>query len=277
MSKAQSRRLMQMYVAMLPLFVTLSALAYPLRATQVGTVIGIVTREDGVPLGGVLVRVEKTGKRTRTVTDGQYRLSGLSVGPHTLEFQTLGYATQRAEVRVAEGGTVTVNVVLVLQPVDLGSVVVQGVSLVPERVIDAPAAVDVVNPSMLRAGSITGQVPLAFATLPSWDVVQSGVNDFNVNSRGFNSTLARSVTVLMDGRDVGVPFLGSQEWAALGLPTEDFARMELIRGPSSALYGANAFNGVLRLRTPAARDVARTTHGETSQVSDDWRLPALRR
>jgi iron complex outermembrane receptor protein len=94
--------------------------------------------------------------------------------------------------------------------------------------------------------------------VPGVDAVQNDVNDFNVNARGFNSSLARSVVVLQDGRDLAVPFLGSQEWAALSQPTDDLARVEFVRGPGSALYGANAFSGVIDITTPLARDVVGT-------------------
>jgi outer membrane receptor protein involved in Fe transport len=84
------------------------------------------------------------------------------------------------------------------------------------------------------------------------------VYDFNVNARGFNSSLNRRVLVLQDGRDLSIAFLGSQEWSALSIPTEDFSKVEFVSGPGSALYGANAYNGVLDLTTPTAREAIGT-------------------
>jgi outer membrane receptor protein involved in Fe transport len=89
-------------------------------------------------------------------------------------------------------------------------------------------------------------------------VVQSGVNDFNVNARGFNSSLTRRVLVLQDGRDLAIAFLGSQEWNGLTQPLEDLGKVEMVRGPGSALYGANAFSGVVNISTPTAREVVGT-------------------
>ena len=103
---------------------------------------------------------------------------------------------------------------------------------------------------MLQAAAITGQAPLALQAVPGVDVVQSGVNDFNVNARGFNSSLNRRVLVLQDGRDLAIAFLGSQEWNGLTQPLEDLGKVEMVRGPGSALYGANAFSGVLNITTP---------------------------
>jgi iron complex outermembrane receptor protein len=88
--------------------------------------------------------------------------------------------------------------------------------------------------------------------------VQSGVNDFNVNARGFNSSLNRRVLVLQDGRDLAIAFLGSQEWNGMTQPLEDLGKVEMVRGPGSALYGANAFSGVVNITTPTAREVLGT-------------------
>ena len=88
--------------------------------------------------------------------------------------------------------------------------------------------------------------------------MQSGVNDFNVNARGFNSSLNRRMLVLQDGRDLAIAFLGSQEWNGMTQPLEDLGKVEVVRGPGSALYGANAFSGVVNITTPTAREVVGT-------------------
>ncbi|HYO74868.1 MAG TPA: TonB-dependent receptor, partial [Thermoanaerobaculia bacterium] len=81
------------------------------------------------------------------------------------------------------------------------------------------------------------------------DFTQSGLYDFNFNTRGFNSSLNRRILTLIDGRDPSVPFLGAQEWAALSFPIDEMQSVELVRGPGSALYGPNAFSGVLNMTT----------------------------
>lgn len=69
----------------------------------------------------------------------------------------------------------TVDVGLEAQPITLGEVVVEAPSRAPERVVEAPAAVAAVDPALACAISVTGQVPLALATMPGVGVVQSGV------------------------------------------------------------------------------------------------------
>jgi outer membrane receptor protein involved in Fe transport len=128
---------------------------------------------------------------------------------------------------------------------------------------------------VLQNTSITGQAPAALQTVPGADVVQSGVNDFNVNARGFNSSLNRRVLVLQDGRDLAIAFLGSQEWNGMTQPLEDLGKVEMVRGPGSALYGANAFSGVINIETPTAREALGTkmtlAGGELETIRGDLR------
>ena len=94
----------------------------------------------------------------------------------------------------------------------IGELVVEGVSRAPERVVEAPSAVSLIEPQIMINLASTNQAPMALTAVPGVDVVQNGVNDFNVNARGFNSSLNRRVLVLQDGRDLSIAFLGSQEW-----------------------------------------------------------------
>jgi len=228
-------------------------------AAQTGTVQGTVTRvDDNAPLAGVLVTLKDVGGGAATNARGRYVLERAPVGSHTLVFRWLGYRPVEVPVTVTAGATVTADAKMEPAPVPLSDLIVESASKVPERAVDAPAAVTVVDPQVLATVSVTGQAPLALATVPGVDLAQNGVNDFNVNARGFNSSLNRRVLVLVDGRDVATAFLGSQEWNALPIPTEDIASMEFVRGPGSALYGANAYSGVLNISTYAAREVVGT-------------------
>ena len=230
-----------------------------LAAQAAGSVRGRVTSTaDGDPLTNVSVSVK--GTRIRAVTDGsgEYKLEGVPEGQQVFEFRWLGYHTRDVEVSVTGSDVQTIDIALDPQPVRLSDIVVSGPSRVPERVVDAPAAIAVVRPEVVRDMAITGQAAHALEQLPGVDVVQSGLADFNVNARGFNTLLARRVLVLQDGRDIAGAFLGSPAWFALGSTLDDGATIEMVRGPSSALYGANAFNGVVNITTPSAREVVGT-------------------
>lgn len=224
-----------------------------------GTVKGTVTQaSNGQALAGVIVTVSGTTIKGVTNTRGVYTIDRAPTGPQTLVFRWLGYKPTEMPATVATSGETTVDAKMEQLPIQLSELTVTGASRVPERAVEAPAAFTIVEPRVLQATGITGQAPMALREVPGVDIVQSGVNDFNVNTRGFNSTLNRRVLVLQDGRDLAIAFLGSQEWNALAVPTDEYSKMELVRGPGSALYGANAFFGVLNITTPTAREVAGT-------------------
>jgi outer membrane receptor protein involved in Fe transport len=228
-------------------------------AQGTGTVTGTVTRSgEGSALASVSVTVQSTGQSAVSGPDGRYTLRRVPEGPQTIVFRWLGYRPTQVQTTVEPEGTVTVNAALEPVAIALTELVVSAASRAPERIVEAPAAISVVEPQVLQNTSITGQAPMALQTVPGVDVVQSGVNDFNVNARGFNSSLNRRVLVLQDGRDLSIAFLGSQEWNGMVQPLEDLGRLEMVRGPGSALYGANAFSGVINIVTPDAREVAGT-------------------
>ena len=228
------------------------------RAQSTGAVSGTVTEPDGRPLGGVVVAVQGLGISVATSATGRYALPRVPAGPQRLEFRRIGYAMRQVTVTVTAGAPASADAVLDPQPIELGTVLVEGVSRAPDRMIDAPAAVDVVRPATAEAVSITGQIPLALARVPGLDVVENGINDFNVNARGFNGMYTGKMLVLQDGRDLSTLLVVRQTWGALAEPLEDLGRIEVIRGPGSALYGANAYSGVINITTPSARDVVGT-------------------
>ncbi len=241
-----------------------------------GTVRGTVTQTGSdQPLAGVIVTVGGTTITAVTNTRGVYTIDRAPTGPQTLVFRWLGYRPIEVPATVNASGVTTVDAKMEQLPIQLSELSVTGVSKVPERAVEAPAAVSIVEPRVLQTVGITGQAPLALREVPGVDIVQSGMNDFSVNARGFNSSLNRRVLVLQDGRDLAIAFLGSQEWNALAVPTDEYSKMELVRGPGSALYGANAFFGVLNITTPTAREVAGTKlslgGGELSTLRADAR------
>ena len=253
-----------------------ATLVGPATAQQTGRVEGTVVRaSDGTPIQGVNVIVVGTSVSTVTSTDGSFTLPRVPSGEHVILVRWLGFQPQQARVTVLPGSTQRADIRLEAQVVRLGEITVSAASRVPERIVEAPAAVSVINPVTLRDRSVTGQVPRALEQVPGVDVVQSGVNDFNVNARGFNSSLNRRVLVLQDGRDLAIAFLGSQEWNGMSVALEDVGSLEMVRGPGSALYGANAYSGVINITTPTARDVLGTkitaAGGELSTVRGDVR------
>jgi iron complex outermembrane receptor protein len=246
-------------------------------AAQTGAVRGHVTSaDDGSPIRGLAVTARGAGALALTDHAGRFVLPRVPAGSQVIVFRLLGYAAHEETVTVPEGGEVSLTVAMRAVTYTLGEVSVSAASRTPERIVEAPAAVSVVDINATRDLATTGQAPLALGRIPGVDIVQSGMTDFNVNARGLNSSLNRRVLVLQDGRDLAIAFLGApQEWNALAVPLDEARRIELVRGPGSALYGANAFAGVLSITTAAPREAPGTrltiAGGELSTFRVDGR------
>lgn len=253
----------------------LSLTPYSGVAQDLGTISGVVARTDGGPIEGAIVSITDLGLATVTGPDGRFSLDGAPPGEWVVRFASLGFAPQDQLVTVSGGGTVVFDAVLEFEAIRLADLVVRAASRVPERVVEAPAAISVLDRARMTELSITGQVPQAMRNAPGLDVAQSGLNDFNVNMRGFNTTLNRRVLVLQDGRDLALALLGPQEWGSLTNPLGDFSSVEIVRGPGSALFGPNAYSGVVDIRTYLAREVEGTKAaigaGELSSLRADVR------
>ncbi|MER3523485.1 MAG: hypothetical protein C4326_05300 [Ignavibacteria bacterium] len=229
-------------------------------AQTTGTIEGKVTdKRTGDPLPYVNIVVKGTTIGAATNVDGRYEIKNLAPGTYTLVARLVGHETQEVPNVVVDAGKMTVqNIVLAEASVQISEMTVYGASRRAERITEAPAAISTLAPKEIQLYSATGQLPRLLEMQPGVDIVQSGVNDFNINTRGFNSSLNRRLLVLLDGRDLAIAFLGSQEWNGFPIPLEDIGRLELVRGPGSALYGPNAFNGVINITTPAPKDIQGT-------------------
>jgi outer membrane receptor for ferrienterochelin and colicins len=222
-------------------------------AQATGRIAGRAVRPAGGSASGVVVTINELARTTVTDAHGSYSFENVPAGTYSLIFSAAGNAVSQAGIVVTAGRTTTINRTIDWQIALSETITVFSASRQPERIVEAPAAVSVVTEEEIAALAPTGQLPKVLETAPGVDFAQSGLYDINFNARGFNSSLNRRILTLIDGRDPAIAFLGAQEWAAVSFPLDIMEHMELVRGPGSALYGANAFNGVLNMITRAPR------------------------
>ncbi|HYI13432.1 MAG TPA: TonB-dependent receptor [Thermoanaerobaculia bacterium] len=230
----------------------LTLLAVPSLFAANGRIAGRITRADGSGIGGVIVQIVELSRVELTDSDGNFRFDAVPEGSYTLSMVAVDNAVNE-NVTVAGGQTARVDKQVDWQLSVAETITVYSASRRTERVVDAPAAVTVISEEDIEAVASSGQAARIIENAPGVDFTQSGLYDSNFNARGFNSSLNRRILTLIDGRDPSVAFLGSQEWAALSVPIDEMASVELVRGPGSALYGANAFSGVLNMTTKQPR------------------------
>lgn len=122
-----------------------------------------------------------------------------------------------------------------------------------QRVGDSASAVFVITADDIRRSGATS-IPDALRLAPGVEVARFGSNKWAVSIRGSNGRFANKLLVLMDGRTLYTPLFAGVQWEMHDKILEDIERIEVIRGPGAALWGANAVNGVINIITRHARD-----------------------
>jgi iron complex outermembrane receptor protein len=92
--------------------------------------------------------------------------------------------------------------------------------------------------------------------VPGVNVMQASARDFNITTRGATATLATSQLALVDGRSIYLDFFGMVMWDLVPANPNDIRQIEVIRGPASAVWGANAMTGVVNVITKTPRELA---------------------
>ena len=130
---------------------------------------------------------------------------------------------------------------------------VTSVSKTEEPRFDAAAALYVITSEDLRRQGVRS-IPEALRMVPGLEVARVSANRWAVSARGFNGLFSNKLLVLIDGRSVYDPSFGGVFWDARDVMIEDVDRIEVIRGPGGAVWGANATNGIINVVTKKARD-----------------------
>jgi len=119
--------------------------------------------------------------------------------------------------------------------------------------IRAPASLTVISADEIRmSGALT--IPELLRRVPGVDVAEMDPSDTNVSIRGFNRRISNKVLVLVDGRSVYQDFIGGTFWPLIDVAMQDISRVEVVRGPGSAVYGANAFSGIINIITKSGEE-----------------------
>ncbi|MET0856694.1 MAG: TonB-dependent receptor [Telluria sp.] len=145
----------------------------------------------------------------------------------------------------------------------LSNVVVTSVSRQEEKLATAAASIFIISNSDIRRSG-AHSLPEALRLAPNLQVARVDARNYAVTARGFNSAFANKLLVLIDGRSVYSPLFSGVFWDAQDLPMDDIERIEVISGPGSTIWGANAVNGVINVITKSAID---TQGGRASAVA----------
>ncbi|MDP2496680.1 MAG: TonB-dependent receptor [Candidatus Palauibacterales bacterium] len=231
--------------------------AGPLLA-QEGAIVGSVSdAESGEPLEGVRVEVLSAAGTmaggTLSGSAGQFRVTDLAPGTYAVSFSVPGWEDLRETgVEVRTGQSTRLQVTLEPRGYELNPITVT-TSRGVQRLLDAPASLSVVSteqiqdePALTTMDHVEGQAGV--------DVIRSGLQGGYVVVRGFNNVFSGSLLTLTDNRIARVPSLRANIQHLNPSTNLDVERVEIVRGPASALYGPNAANGVMHVITRSPID-----------------------
>ena len=123
----------------------------------------------------------------------------------------------------------------------------------PEKLLQAPSAIQVITQDEIRRSGATS-IAEALRLADNLEVAQKNSHDWAISARGFNTALGNKLLVMIDGRTVYTPLYSGVYWDLQDYLLEDIDRIEVISGPGGTLWGANAVNGVINIITKSAAD-----------------------
>ena len=247
------------------LLVALFALAPVAVAAQDGGIAGRVVDQTGAVLPGATITLQGPDGARVSQSDGQgeYAFADLSPGLHSVTAALSGFSEAAIEVAVA--AAVTAVPPITLSIASFGDTVVVTASRTEVRVVDAPVTTSVVTAATLET-TASASVGDVLRTVPGVNVVQLSARDVNVTSRQSTGPLANSQLVLVDGRSIYLDFFGMVMWDLLPSNHGDIEQIEVVRGPASATWGANAMTGAVNIITRPPRESV----GTTVTMSGGW-------
>jgi iron complex outermembrane recepter protein len=140
---------------------------------------------------------------------------------------------------------------------ELANIEITSVSKRPEPLSTAAASVYVISHEDIRRSGAT-TIPEMLRLAPNLQVARVDASQYAITARGFNSTTANKLLVLIDGRSVYTPLYSGVFWDIQNVLPEDIERIEVLSGPGGTLWGANAVNGVINIITRDSHDTTGT-------------------
>ena len=212
------------------------------------TVKGSVTDDSGQPLPGANVVVVGTSQGAVTDFEGTFSINLSTQPPFELQVSSVGFETQ------------TIAVTDVSQP--LSVVMTEGNSLdevvvsasrTPERLFESPVTVERFGIADVK-NTASSDFYDGLENLKGVDINTNSLTFKSINTRGFATFANTRFMQLVDGMDNSAPALNFPLGNLLGMIETDIQSVEILPGASSALYGANAFNGILFMTSKSAFD-----------------------
>lgn len=127
-----------------------------------------------------------------------------------------------------------------------------------QPISEAPSNVYVITAEDIRHSGAT-DIPTILRRIPGMEVIQMTGAHFDVSMRGDNQPRSNKLLVLVDGRSIYLDVQGEMLWKGIPVTLPEIKQIEVLKGPASALYGFNAFDGIINIITKSAEEMKGTT------------------
>ncbi|NND62529.1 MAG: TonB-dependent receptor [Flavobacteriaceae bacterium] len=228
---------------------TIICLCFGVIVTAQTTITGKVVDEKLEPVAGANVIVANGSEGTFTDFDGNFTLTSDLTPPFEVEITSVGFQTATATV-TQNNQEITVTL---LEGSELDEVVISA-SRTPERIFESPVTVERFGLKEIR-NTASADFYDGLENLKGVDINTNSLTFKSINTRGFATFANTRFMQLVDGMDNSAPALNFPLGNLLGMTETDVQSVELLPGAASALYGANAFNGILFMRSKSPFDV----------------------
>ncbi len=221
---------------------------------QTAQVSGTVVDETGLGVPGAIVQLTSATRRDIATSgqSGAYTFSNVPPGTYQLTATLVGFAPAQP-VSVVVASTNVSAPMLTLKVASLSDTVVVSATKGDVALVDAPATMSVLTSAELESSPAQNYGDL-LRRVPGLNVIQLSARDINMTSRQTTGTLSNTELVLLDGRSVYLDFFGVVLWDLLPTNLDNVKQIEVIRGPASAVWGANALTGVVNIITKTPRE-----------------------
>jgi len=221
---------------------------------QGGSISGTVVDSSNAPVSGA--NIELAGPTGRQVTQsgarGIFTFPNVATGTYEINVSLVGFAQQRRGNIVVSNDKVDIPAITLALGAVTDTVVITA-SRSETALVDAPATMSVIGEDVLATSPARNYADV-LRTVPGVNVIQLSARDMNLTSRQATYTLANSELVLVDGRSLYLDFFGMVLWDFLPTNLNDVKQIEVVRGPASAVWGANALTGVVNVITKSPRE-----------------------
>ena len=222
------------------------------------------------PLIGANVFIEEIEVGSPSDVDGAYLISNIpacEACKYTLKVLYIGYKEYSTEILIDIEKEYTLDLFIDPSSLEVETTTVTAKKRV-DKITDAPASIELVSAKDIKREESTN-LGGYLKGLKGVDFTASGVNNYSISVRGFNSSFSSRLLTLTDGRVASIPALRVVNYSTVPQSSKDIESIEVVIGPATALYGANAHSGVVNITSKSPAVSEGIDVSASSSINDD--------